>query len=73
MALRHLCGLQPKVGGGGDALPMLKLRGGGGGGRRPPAPPVVVLEDYFKGVGSLNLAIGVGTAITIFHAMQHFN
>ena len=36
-------------------------------------PAVVVLEDYFKGVGSLNLAIGVGTAITIFHDIQHFN
>ena len=55
----------------------LKLGGGGRcsscGGPLPPAPLVVVLEDYFKGVGSLNLAIGVGTAIAIFHAMQHFN
>ena len=56
------------------------LKLGRGGGRCSPnaqvaegAPPVVVFEDYFKGVGSLNLAIGVGTAITIFHAIQHFN
>ena len=54
--------------GGGDAPPMLKLRGAAA-----PCPLVVVLEDYFKGAGSLNLAIGVGTAIAIFHAMQHFN
>ena len=56
-------------GGGGDSPPMLKLRRAAA----PPPLPVVVLEDYFKGVGSLNLAIGVGTAITIFHAIKHFN
>ena len=56
-----------KLGGGGDAPPMFKLR------RVAAPPPLVVLEDCFKGVGSLILAKGVGTAITIFHAMKHFN
>ena len=68
MALRHLCVLWG--GGGGGFSPNAQVAEGG---RPPPPLPVVVLEDYFKGVGSLNLAIGVGTAITIFHAIKHFN